>query len=381
MTTKTASGLRFSCLPENLIAGLATVSKAVPTKPALSILTHVLISTDRGGLRLSANNLDFATSCWIGGKVENEGAIALPYSLLSRLANSLVAIDDKIDVSLTPKGMALIFKCGTTESRISGMDANDFPPIPETKQGVRKVEPTVLRSAIKKVAFAAAPSVADKPILTGVLMEFSEDSLTLVGADGYLLAIQKIKGLVPQEARSILVPASALLELGRLLADQSEPIEITADNSRIAFGMKNVEFTSQLLQGKYPNYRQLVPQSPTSTKTTVNLAELRTAVKRASIFAGDRKIRIYANEQTLRVSAHRDEMGRSDTEVTAITVGDASKIALKDEQVGDVMAVLDGDNVTIEIVSPFTPCVFTQDSDKDYLCVVMPMHDNWAEQA
>jgi DNA polymerase-3 subunit beta len=158
--------MKLTCLQENLNRGLGVVGRAVATKTTLPITNNVLMATDEGRLKLVATNLEMAISCWIGVKIEDEGAITVPARLLTEFVSSLPS--DTISINLSPQTRTLGLKCARFEARISGIDAKEFPPIPSVDEGVTtSVEVEALRKAINHVAFAAATEES-RPVLTGV---------------------------------------------------------------------------------------------------------------------------------------------------------------------------------------------------------------------
>src|SRR4030042_597299 len=182
--------MKLSCLQENLNRGLNIVGRAVATRTTLPITNNVLLATDQSRLKLVATNLEMAISCWIGAKVEEEGAITVPARLITEFVSSLPS--EKIEISLSPKNKVLGLKCARFEARISGVDAKDFPPIPKVEDGISaKVEGEALRQGINQVVFAAATEES-RPVLTGVNAEFDGSTLTLAAADGFRLAVYKL---------------------------------------------------------------------------------------------------------------------------------------------------------------------------------------------
>ncbi|GAH64950.1 unnamed protein product, partial [marine sediment metagenome] len=228
-----------------------------------------------------------AISCWIGAKVEEEGAITIPARLLIEFINSLPS--DKVNINLSPKTKTLGLHCARFEARISGVDAKDFPPIPTVDEGITtKIEAEALRQGINHVVFATA-SEESRPVLTGVDAQFDGDLLTLAAADGFRLAVYKLPIATPVSSKTeVIIPARTLAELNRLMADQEETIEITVNpkKSQALFRLKNIELVSQLVQGTFPQYAQLIPQSY-NTRAVVDVAEFLRATKTASIFARD----------------------------------------------------------------------------------------------
>ena len=180
--------MKLSCLQENLSRGLAIVSRAVTTRAALPITQNVLISTDQSMLKLSATNLEIAITTWVGAMIEEEGSITVPARLLTEFVNSLGG--DRIDLELSENGGSLQLTCGRAEAKINGADANEFPPVPTVDDGMSvSMDPGVLKTAISRVAFAAATEES-RPVLTGVELKLANDKFSLAAADGFRLAVQ-----------------------------------------------------------------------------------------------------------------------------------------------------------------------------------------------
>jgi len=340
--------MKLSCLQENLNRGLSVVGRAVATRTTLPITNNVLLVTDQSRLKLVATNLEMAISCWIGAKVEEEGAITVPARLLTEFISSLPG--EKVDINLSPKTKTLELKCARFEARISGVDAKDFPPIPRIEDGITtKVEVDSLRQGISQVVFAAA-SEESRPVLTGVNAQFEENLLTLAAADGFRLAVYKLPITVPVSEKSeVIIPARTLAELNRLMADQEEAVEITMSpgKGQVLFRLKSTELVSQLVQGTFPNYAQLIPQSYT-TRAVVDVAEFLRATKTASIFARDgsgivRLVMTPGGELTpgkMTVSARSEEIGDDVGEIDAMVEGEEAKIAFNGKYLTDVLSVL-----------------------------------------
>jgi len=377
--------MKLSCLQENLNRGLSVVGRAVATRTTLPITNNVLLVTDQSRLKLVATNLEMAISCWIGAKVEEEGAITVPARLLTEFISSLPG--EKVDISLSPKTKTLELKCARFEARISGVDAKDFPPIPKIEDGITtKVEVDSLRQGISRVVFAAA-SEESRPVLTGVDAQFEENLLTLAAADGFRLAVYKLPITVPVSEKSeVIIPARTLAEVNRLMVDQEEAVEITLSPSKgqIMFHLKNIELVSQLVQGTFPNYAQLIPQSYT-TRAVVDVAEFLRATKTASIFARDgsgivRLVMTPGGELTpgkMTVSARSEEIGDDVGEIDAMVEGEEAKIAFNGKYLTDVLSVLGESQVALETTNPSSPGVIRPVGVDNYIHVVMPMFVQW----
>jgi len=377
--------MKLSCLQENLNWGLGVVGRAVAARTTLPITNNVLLATESSRLKLAATNLEMALSCWIGAKVEDEGAITVPARLLSDFVGSLPA--DKVNINLSPQTKTLGMKCARFEARISGVDAKDFPPIPKVEAGITtKVEVEALRQGISQVVFAAATEES-RPVLTGVDAKFEGSKVTLAAADGFRLAVYTMPlAEAVSQTTEVIIPARTLAELNRLIAEQEEAVEITVnpDKGQAMFKLKNIELVSQLIQGTFPNYAQLIPQSHTTT-ATIGVADFLRATKTASIFARDGsgiiRLVVTPGAETapgkVVVSARSEEVGDDVGEIDAVVEGEESKIAFNGKYLTDVLGVLHETQVVLEMASPSSPGVIRPVGSENYLHVVMPMFVQW----
>ena len=374
--------MRVSCLQENLAKGLSIVGRAASPRSTLPILSHILLATDEGRLRLSATNLEIGINCWIGAKVEEEGAIAIPARTLIDLVGALPP--DRVDMETVVRTMTLNLRCGRSESNIKGMDAVDFPPVPVPEgEGNIALKPDALRKAISQVAFAAATDEA-RPILTGVLVKFDEEELTMAAADGYRLSVRTAPLPEPiVEPFSVIVPARALQELARVSGEEEEAISatVTPDHNRILFELTNVVLSSQLIPGNFPDYEQIIPKE-THTHTVVNTSDLLKACRTAQIFAREgsyiAQLRIQPEGELepgrLVVSATSAEMGDDVSELDATIEGEPVEIAFNVRYMIDILTAIDAPQVTLGTTSSSRPGIFKPVGDEDFIHVVMPMH-------
>ncbi|MCH7511262.1 MAG: DNA polymerase III subunit beta, partial [Chloroflexi bacterium] len=352
--------MKISCLQEHLAKGLGIVGRAVALRSTLPITANVLLSSDGGRLKLSATNLEIALSCWIGAEVETEGAITVPARLLTDFVNSLPS--EQIEMSLAQRSRQLKLVCARNQANIGGMDADDFPPIPTVEDGGSlELDPETLHTAISQVIIAAATDDS-RPVLTGVDVVMEGDELTLAAADGFRLSVRHLKlaKAVPERVE-VIIPARALAELNRLLPEETEPVEMTfnATRTQALFKLKNIELVAQLLQGTFPNFSQLIPDSHES-RAVVDVSEFLRETRIASIFARDGsgiiRIQCIAGEELapgkMTISARAEEIGDNMGEIDAAVEGDAAKIAFNSKYLQDFLQVLDGGRVALETNGP-----------------------------
>ena len=382
--------MKITCLQENLSRGLAVVGRAVATRATLPVTQNVLLSVDQSMLKLSATNLEVAITTWTGAMIEEEGSITVPARLLTEFVNSLP--NDRILLELQEGTGVLQLSCARSEARIHGTDASEFPPIPTVEDGVgAQVDPRVLKAAISRVAFAAATEES-RPVLTGVEMKLEGDRFSLAAADGFRLAVHHGALQEPVESElKVIIPARTLNELNRLLGDQEEPVEImmTPAKGQVMFrvrGGETVEVVSQLLQGAFPNYEQLIPDRH-DTRAVIDLPALLRAVRTAAIFArdGSNIIRFQlvpgnggGEQGKVIISARSEEVGDNQDEVDAEGIeGEEGKIAFNSRYLLDVLSVLERGKVALETTSSSSPGVFRPIDSDDYIHVVMPMFVQW----
>jgi DNA polymerase III subunit beta len=380
--------VKISCLQENLTRGLAVVGRAVATRSPLPILSNILLETDQGRLRIAATNLEIGINCWIGARIEEEGSITVPARLLTEFVNSLPP--GQIDMELTRRTQTLNLKCARFEANIKGIDPTEFPNVPTADsiggrpQGALHLKGDAFRRMIDQVVFAAATDES-RPILTGVLTHFHQGGLTLAAADGFRLSVTTADvGVGVDETISVIVPARALAELNRVSSGQETTIElvITPTRNQILFHLDDIDLVSQLIDGNFPDYKQIVPKSY-STQTVVSTQELLKAVKVAFLFARDAAniIRLHVvpgSELTpgyVSVAATSAELGDnvSELDVTGVS-GEEIEIAFNARYMIDALSVAGTAEVALETTTSSSPGVIRPVGGEDYLCVIMPMH-------
>ena len=383
--------MKVSCLQENLSRGLSIVGRAVASRATLPVTQNVLLQTDRSMLKLSATNLEIAITTWIGAMIEEEGAITVPARLLSEFVNSLPS--DRVDLTVEENSSILHFVCGRDSSRIHGVSASEFPPVPRVEEGVAaRIDAQQFKTAIGRVVFAAA-SEESRPVLTGIEAKLSGDRYTLAAADGFRLAVQHgtLNDAVEEEI-GVIIPARTMNELSRLLSDQDDTVEImmVPARSQIMFKSGGVEVVSQLVQGTFPNYEQLIPQKY-DTRSIFDSQRLLRVTRSAAIFArdGSNIIRLQmapkgeddeenAAPGKATVSARSEEVGESQSVLDMMEIeGEEAKIAFNSRYLQEVLAVLERGNVALETTSSSSPGVFKPTDDENYVHVVMPMFVQW----
>ena len=377
--------MKVSCLQDGLQRALAQASRAVATKTALPVLSNVLLATDEGRLRIAATNLEVGITTWIGASIEEEGRITVDARLLSEFVNTLP--NAPVQLAVESARSSLTVQSGRDKAGINGIDADDFPVIPSLEAGgeafTADVDPQVLREMITQVEFAAATDES-RPVLAGVLMRFEEQRLTLAAADGFRLAVREGElGQAVGERLDIIVPARALRELARIIGDQTAPVRlaITPNRSQLLVRVGETEFLSRLIDGTFPDFKQIVPREFGTTLEMGRDAFLN-AVRRASYFARDNndviRLTVHPGEEafmpgSVEVSATAAERGNSQSFVDASVDGSETQIAFNARYLADVLGILKHGQVMIGMNGGNQAGVVRAANGDDYTHVIMPM--------
>jgi DNA polymerase-3 subunit beta len=375
--------MKVSVLQEQISHGLNVVSRAVSPRSTLPVLANVLMATDDGRLRLSATNLELGITCWIGAKIENEGSTTIPSRTFSDLVGTLPK--GPVEIDLTEKTQTLNVKSGSSNTDIKCINAQEFPPMPvPDMNGSVKLTVKQFKEIVRQVAFASSTDDA-RPVLTGVLVLVEGNKLTMAAADGFRLSVRSVelKDAVETPVKAI-VPARALHELARIAGNSDEIITmiIPPGRAQVVFRMDDVELVSQLIEGNFPEYQQIIPANY-NTRTIISTEAFLKACKQAEIFAREgthiATLNVMVGDDTdvstVVISAHSEETGSSEVMVDATVEGQSILIAFNVRFLREILDVISTPNVILETAAAAAPGVLRPASDdSDFLHVIMPMH-------
>jgi DNA polymerase-3 subunit beta len=375
--------MKVTVLQENLARGLGIVSKAVSPRSTLPVLANVLIASDEGRLRLSATNLEMGITCWIPARIEEEGSTTVPARTFSDLVSTLPS--DQVLLKLDGQTQTLNVRGGSSTNDIKCIDAQEFPPMPVPDfEGAVQINTGDFREMVHQVAFAASSDEA-RPVLMGVLIQVDKDKLTMAAADGFRLSVRKAILSTPSAAPiSAIVPSQALKEAARVAIDGEEPIYMILPKGRgqVIFRVKDVEVVSQLIDGTFPDFQQIIPRSYKS-RTLVSTSSLLKACKQAEIFAREGSNVARFNIKTaqsemqpseVEITATSEETGKNETIVEATVDGSGLLIAFNVKFLREALEVIRTPNVALETSAPNAPGVVRPVGDDEFLHVIMPMH-------
>lgn len=374
--------MKVSVLQENLAHGLNIVSRAVSPRSTLPVLANVLVATDEGRLRLSATNLEMGITCWIGAKIQEEGSTTVPARTFTELVSTL--IDQQVEMTLNVRTQTLNVRSGSSNTDLKCIDSQEFPPMPspDLDHGIQ-LNVADLKEMIQHVVFAASTDDA-RPILTGVLVNVHDNTITLAAADGFRLSVRNAE-LSADVSRPIsaVIPARALGELARISGDGEQSIMMILPPGRgqVIFRMKDVELVSQLIEGTFPDYEQIIPRNY-QTRTVLSTTTFLKACKQAEIFAREgshiARINITPGGElqpgTVEISGQSEETGFNQTTIDASIEGPPLLIAFNVRFLREVLDVVKSPNVALETTVDTAPGVIRPVGEDNFLHVIMPMH-------
>lgn len=361
--------MKLQVTQENLSKALGSVARVASSRGTLPILSNVLLKTVDGRLSIAATNLDIAITHYIGSKVSDEGSITVPARLMQDFVSSLPS--GVIELNLDENKLHI--KAEKYTSTINGISAEDYPVMPAISNGQSwKIAAPLLKQSLQQVVIAASSDEA-RPVLTGVYWHTFEDKLYIVATDSYRLAEKAVQSMkVPVD---LLIPATALQDVLRILGDYDEEVVITHDDQQVLFQVGDVELVTRLIEGKYPDYRKLIPQKFAS-EATLKKSELHNITKVSSLFAresaGSVTINLDGAEQSVSIRSIASQIGENVATASATITHDGA-ITLNSRYILDALHVFGGEDVRVAFNGKLEPCVLSDPKSKDYTHVIMPL--------
>jgi DNA polymerase-3 subunit beta len=361
--------MKLQVTRENLNRALNSVARVANSRGTLPILANVLIKTSNNRLNISATNLDIAITHYIGAKVSEEGSITVPARLMQDFVSSLP--DGVVELDL--KDTKLHVTTDQYKSIVNGIIADDFPSMPAIAESKTwKVDTQVFKKALQQVAFAASNDET-RPVLTGILIQVINSKLFMASTDSYRLAEKELGS--NKSDINLLIPASAMQDLLRILGEQDGDMNITNDDQQALFKVGDVELVTRLLDGKYPDYRKLLPENFTTT-ATLKRADLVNVTKVSSLFAresaGSVTLEVSEEDHKLSIRSVASQLGENTANAEAKVSGDGS-ITLNSKYLLEALSVISGDEVTFSFNGKLEPTLLQSPTNKDYKHIIMPL--------
>lgn len=364
--------MELSVTQENLARALSATSRVATSKAGLPILSNILLRTEGNRLLIAATNLEIATTYYIGAKVIKQGSITLPARLVTEFVNSL----PRGTVDLTVKSTHMTIASGNYTSVVNGVDADEFPELPQiddTKATTYDIATATLKQAVNQTIITTS-SDSTRPVLTGIYWHTVDSNLYLAATDGYRLSERKLTETTSDI--TAIVPNSSMQEVLRTLNDTIDTVEVLFDDTQVRFRIGEAEITSRLIDGNYPDYRQLIPKK-SETNVEIDTADFARTVKIASLFARESggSVTLNADNEQQQLSIHSiaSELGENTSTATA-KVTNGGQITLNSKYVMDALSVLDGEVIEFGFSGKLSPCIFTTKSDThSYTHIIMPL--------
>jgi len=359
--------VKFRCDRDALSDALQTVQRGVSSRPGIPALTGVLIDAADGRLTLTTTDLEVSARLATDAQVSEPGVALVPARLLGDTVKSLS--DAPVDVE-TDQSQAHI-RCAAYEGTLRLLPAEDFPGLQEPSGTKITAEAGGFAEAVHQVARGASRDEA-RPVLTGVLIEVSREGVVMVATDSYRLAVRELVATADGEGRAI-VPERALSEAGRAAAaDEKATLEIYVDESQVAFRIGELTLTSRLIEGEFPNYRQLLPDQHES-RLTISRQQLLDAVSRVGLLARDTTpVRLEFNALGVKLSSSSPDLGQAVETVEARYEGDDLTVAFNPQYLADGLRAAVGESVRLDVRDGLKPGVVRGDSD-EFTYLVMPV--------
>ncbi len=364
--------MELTVTQENFSKALSAVGRVASTRTQLPILSNILLRTDGNRLLIAATNLEIATTQYIGAKIIKPGAITIPARLISEFVSSL----PKGQIELKVTGENIHITSGKYHSIINGVIADDFPELPTINEenSVRyEINIEEFKQAVSQTIITASGD-STRPVLTGVYWHSFEGSLYLAATDGYRLSERRL--METKSEVSAIIPTQTLQEVLRTIADTAETIDVLFDESQVRFRVNEAEVISRLIDGNFPDYRQLIP--PTSeTSAVMNKAEFTRVTKVAGLFAresgGSVTVTVDSDKKTVSLHSVASELGENTSELDAEVSGDG-QITLNSRYLSEALGVVDADEISFSFSGKLSPCIIkSTKKDTNYYHVIMPL--------
>lgn len=379
--------MKFTVSQQDFSKALSLAGKSLLTKASLPILSNLLISAAKNKIEVLSTNLETATKVVMAGKVDAEGRVTLAGKTLQEFISQLPSEGDVVFEKL---GEEVLLSTKGYKARFATMAAEEFPAIPIISGGHKiKISAAGFAKAANRVAFAAAQDEG-RPILTGVLCEFGGGKVSMVATDGYRLSFDEAKVLeAPSLVIKIVVPGRAIIEAAKIVSEIGEgggdaaiDIVVAENLNQISFKVDDVEFTSRLIEGEFPNWQKVIPASFVS-HARVNKEEFIKVVRVASIFARDSgsilRLKFEAGisgpkSQTLNVSAGAAQVGSGDGQINVELSGVGGEIAFNYRYLLEALGVIDDEDVNFEMVESLNPGkLMGVSADEKFFHIIMPV--------
>jgi DNA polymerase-3 subunit beta len=364
----TPTELRATCTRDDLAAALGIVARGLSSRSAVQVLTGIHLHAEDGKLTLAATDMEVSLRASVGGEIAGDGAVVVPGRLLADLTRLLP--DASVTLAFDDGDGVLEVTSGSYGSKVNVFSAEDFPRLPALDVPMHTIDAAALLGTIDKVARAASRDES-RPVLTGILVRFEGDKLTMAATDSYRLSVKETSLGESGPELDAIIPARALQELSRLAAG-AETVSLGVHENHVVFGVGDVWLTSRRIDGQFPNYNQLLPES-FEVEITTPRAPLLEVVRRASVMAQrNAPLRLRFAEGELSISAQTQDVGEARESLEIEYAGDPLEIGFNPDFLRDGIEAVAGDTVKLRLINPLRPGLIAA-PDESFWYLIMPI--------
>lgn len=359
-----------SCKRENLSSGVQIVGRMVKQRATLPVLSNIMMSTDRGRLKLTATDLEASICAWIGAKVDEEGAVTVP---ARTIVDYLAASSDET-ILLTAKETEVGITSEHNKATIKGLEASEFPQIPKvSSKNPIKMNSGDLKRAILSVSFAAALDET-RPVLAGLLLKSKDSKVYVVATDSYRLAERAIEVGKIAEPFEVIIPSRTANELARILPESDDEVIISIGDNQVEFGFNDIEFSTRQIEGSFPDYNQIIPKEFVC-EFEAERTQFAEAVKVANIFARDigGNVKITASDSKATVNAISSQTGDTQANFAIDFKGTPITVAFNAKYILDQLGVMEGERVLVSLSGELNPALVTPKGNDNLKYIIMPL--------
>lgn len=363
--------MKLICTKENLRKGLFVVSRVVGSGNPLQVLNNILVKTDQGRIKLSSTNLEIGVNTWVGGKIEEEGALTVPAKLINEYINNLPS--EKITLE-SLDNTTLVLESENYHTNIKGLSHEDFPLIPQVnEEPFAKIDSTELKNAFAETIWASAANET-QPEISGIFLAFEQDSVRVAATDRYRLAERTAVLLEPASGtREVIIPARTVAELYKILTTGGGAVEIFFSENQVLFKFDETELISRLIDGQYPDYRQIIPKE-FKTEAVIEREEFIHALKAAALFVPDsNNVNLEVNQSGITVTAASMSSGENTSKIAAKVTGDDNRAVFNFRYLLDCLNNLSEPTVHFKMINDASPAAITPAGRTNYTYIVMPI--------
>lgn len=366
--------MKLSCKQADLALTLSLVNRAVSPNNTLPVLNNILIIAEGKKLFLKATNLEIAISASFEAKIENEGALTVPAKVFSSYVSLLEDKEVELQVG---NGNALIIRSPGSETKMKGISSDEFPLLPKLeKPDVFKFPVKVVLDALHQVVFAASLNIS-RPVLTGLFWQLTGKTLKLVATDSYRLSEKKIE--LPNDLgldTNFIVPAKTALELEKILENSKEQeFEARVANGQILFKVGDIELTSRLIEGNFPDYEKILPQA-VKTEAVLGTEEFLLGLKKVSVIVreNNNNVKIRLEQGKLHIFSDETQVGQGSSDISVERIqGEPLETSLNVQYLLDVLSRLNDSKVKFSLNDGLSPVMVTPVQASGYLHIIMPL--------